>query len=160
MQSLSGRKTESYFTDTNLIKTCKLLNLFRYHCNDPSLASELPSHDCIGPPGQRHGCKKKSSPRQKPRAYVRRRAWRRCDFICVAAFCFFDRHWGIPFLLLHPLHFCHFSCIVAASAPRAYREAGPLQRATRAARPSAQLKKGSTETVLSLATLLFLSPFL
>ena len=86
MQSLSGRKTESYFTDTNLIKTCKLLNLFRYHCNDPSLASELPSHDCIGPPGQRHGCKKKELSRQKTRAYVRRRAWRRCDFICVAAF--------------------------------------------------------------------------
>lgn len=46
--SLSGRKTESYFTDTNLIKTCKLLNLFRYHCNAPSLASEASkSTECI-----------------------------------------------------------------------------------------------------------------
>ena len=52
MQSLSGRKTESYFTDTNLIKTCKLLNLFRYHCNAPSLQAKLPSQLSAFGPGQ------------------------------------------------------------------------------------------------------------
>jgi len=159
MQSLSGRKTESYFTDTNLIKTCKLLNLFRYHCNDPSLASELPSHDCIGPPGQRHGCKKKELSRQNTRVRTS---------TCVAPMRFHLRG-GFRLIVIggSPFSFCtpYTSAISRVSLllpllVHIYREAGPLQRATRAARPSAQLKKGSTETVLSLATLLFLSPFL
>lgn len=58
---------------------------------------------------------------------------------------------GFPLFLILLLYFCHrVSLLLPLLVHTSIRVSlSPLQRATRAARPSAQLKKGSAESVLS-----------
>ena len=115
MQSLSGRKTESYFTDTNLIKTCKLLNLFRYHCNAPSLQAKLPSQLSAFGPGQiqRASLPPKKRALRTSTCVAMRFHLRRGGFPLIVIR-------GFPLFLILLLYLFLPSCIVAAPAPRAY----------------------------------------
>lgn len=110
MQSLSGRKTEAIL-QTLTFKTCKLLNLFRYHCNEPCKRSFQVMRVHVG-------LQEPLLSRQKnARTYVDVRGVAGCDFATWRGDSLFSYFHHLAPLLL-PLF---YDRIVAA--PRANREA-------------------------------------